>query len=130
MKIVRSNAMQFIAASHEDPSRPGALKRVLFKKGDFIEGHVQMVNWAKIPVGQGFAAHYHEDMQELFVIVSGRARIKIKDEGREEEEELGAGDGVLVPVRSVHSMLNVGEEDVVYLVVGVSAGEGGKTVVV
>ena len=89
-------------------------------------GTVQMVNWARLPVGRSFAAHFHEDMQEIFIIVHGVARMVVG----EETAVLQRGDVVLVDVREIHQMWNDGEEDVEYVVVGISSGKGGRTVVV
>jgi hypothetical protein len=40
MKIVRSSDLSFTAASHEDPKKPGVLKKVLFAKDDLLNGHI------------------------------------------------------------------------------------------
>jgi mannose-6-phosphate isomerase-like protein (cupin superfamily) len=126
MQIVRSQDLDFTAASHEDPNRPGVFKRVLATHSDFISGHVQMLNWARLPAGSSFRSHFHEDMQEAFLILSGHVRIEIEDES----EELFSGDLVFIPPRAVHRMTNVGQADADYIVIGVSSGEGGRTVVV
>jgi quercetin dioxygenase-like cupin family protein len=46
-----------------------------------------------------------------------------------ETEVLTAGDAVTIPAGSIHAMKNAGKEDAQYVVVGISKGEGGKTVV-
>ena len=68
MKSIFSNASGFIPASHEDPRNPGVLKRVIATKHDFQEGHVQMLNWARLPAGSSFQLHYHEGDQISQVI--------------------------------------------------------------
>lgn len=127
MKIIRSSLLPFIAASHEDPADPGSLKRVLFTLKDFPKSHIlQMINWAKIEAGKSFRTHYHEDMDEVFIIIRGTAAIKIGNE----KEDMQAGDAVLVPAGSAHAMKNTGNEAMEYLVAGISRGKGGKTVVI
>ena len=126
MKIVRWKDSEFIAASHEAQSSPGALKKVLVSRPDISGDTVQMVNWARLPKGRGFNAHYHEDMQELFVIINGRVRLIVDGQ----EHTLEAGDAVLIEAGAVHRMENISRHDVDYLVLGVSSGKGGKTVVV
>ena len=126
MKIVRSSDLDSVPASHEDSESPGVLKKVLFKRGDFIEGRVQMVNWSFLPRGKSFRSHYHEDMQELFILVQGEARMTVDSE----QSDLRKGDAGLVPIGSVHTMENVGKDDIVYIVVGVSTCGMGRTVVV
>jgi mannose-6-phosphate isomerase-like protein (cupin superfamily) len=116
----------FIPASHEDQVSPGVLKKVLFKKDDLMKGRVQMINWACLPPGKSFAKHYHEDMEEIFIIVRGHAQMMI----HKDRANLGTGDAVVVPVGQVHEMRNEGAEAVEYVVVGISRGENGKTIVV
>jgi mannose-6-phosphate isomerase-like protein (cupin superfamily) len=101
-------------------------KKVLFDKRDFQAGAVQMVNWAKLPVGHAFATHYHEDMQEIFVIVQGIAEITVGTD----KAILRRGDAVLIDPREVHQMRNIGDEDVEYFAMGITAETGGRTVVV
>lgn len=124
MKIVRGSELDFVPASHEDPKNPGSLKKVLVGKDDLVVGRVMMINWAKLPVGKAFEAHYHEDLDEVFVIMSGEAEIKVGDE----VEKLKAGDAVVIPMKSVHVMVNTGKVDVEYIALGVSSERGGKTV--
>jgi len=85
-----------------------------------------MVNWAKLGVGKFFRSHYHQDMEEIFVILKGKSRIRIQ----EEEAELGKEEVVVIPVGRVHEMKNIGEEEVEYIVIGISQGMGGKTAVI
>ncbi len=125
MKIIRSGQLQFIPASHEDPKAPGVLKKVLLQRDDFVDGKVRMINWALLPAGKSFRAHYHEDMEEVFIILKGMAMIRID----KEEAVLEKEDVVVVPIGKVHEMKNIGEEDIEYIVVGISEGKGGKTVV-
>lgn len=126
MKIVKSDGMEFVPAGHEDSLNPGVLKKVLFKKEDLYNGRVQMINWAKLPPGKSFRAHYHEDMEEVFIVVEGQARIRID----EEEAIIGQGDCVLVPAGSTHKMFNESVSNVLYVVVGITQEKGGKTIVV
>ncbi len=125
MQIIRGEEIEFTPASHEDPKDPGVLKRVLTTKHDLIVGKVQMVNWALLPVGKSFQRHYHEDMQEVFIIVTGTVSVTVDDAS----DELNRGDAILIDPREVHKMTNVCDEDVHYIVFGISTGDGGKTVV-
>ena len=126
MEVTYARDRSFVPAGHEDPRDPGVWKTVLFSKADLQTGSVQMVNWAKQPVGKRFARHYHEDMQEIFVIVRGVARLKAGDE----TVLLEPGDAVRIDPHEVHEMWNGGEEDVEYVVIGITSGTGGRTVVV
>lgn len=126
MKVVRGTSVPFVPASHEDPRHPGTLKRVLLTAQDLFPGQVQMVNWAEMKPGNSFRRHYHEDMAEVFIIVQGEGLMR----GDSREEQLYAGDLVLVPPRVEHEMHVCGEHVLTYIVFGVSRGTGGKTVVI
>jgi mannose-6-phosphate isomerase-like protein (cupin superfamily) len=126
MKRMRFDDRAFVAAAHEDPSDPGVWKKVLFRKDDLQIGRIQMVNWAKLPIGRTFAAHYHEDMQEMFIILTGETRIQVDDDAF----VLRRGDAVRIDAREVHQMWNEGDEDVHYLAIGIAGGPDGKTVLV
>lgn len=126
MQLIRGSQLDFVPASHEDPEKPGVLKRVLATKNDLLKGQVQMVNWSRLPQGSSFQSHYHEDMQEVFVMLSGPVRMQVDDQA----VELSAGDAILIAPREIHEMTNLSESDVEYLVFGISTEEGGKTVVV
>ncbi len=126
MKSILSNASGFIPASHEDPRNPGVLKRVIATNHDFQEGHVQMLNWARLPAGSSFQLHYHEDMQEVFVLLKGYVEMRVAGEST----MMAAGDTVIVNPREPHQMFNHLHEDAEYIVFGISSGQGGKTVVV
>jgi len=126
MRIIRTCDLPLIPASHENPLSPGVWKRVLLKKADLQTGTVQMVNWASLPAGNTFAPHYHEDMQEIFVMIQGVARITVDAE----TTILGRGDAILIDPHEVHQMWNHGSEDAEYLAIGISAGRGGRTVAV
>ena len=126
MKYVAAADGEFVAASHEDPIRPGVLKRVIATQADIPAGQVMMVNWARLPGHSSFQRHYHEDMQEVFVLISGRVRMQVGGES----VEMQAGDTVIVDAREPHEMQNLLETDAEYVVFGVSTGQGGRTVVV
>ncbi len=85
-----------------------------------------MINWALLPSGKSFAPHFHEDMEEVFVITHGRVKITV---GRK-EADLEPGDAVVIQEGAVHRMENVGPEDAEYMVVGISREKHGRTVVV
>lgn len=126
MKIVRGAELEFVPASHEDPNNPGVLKKILLKKDELKPGRVQMINWAQILPGKSFRKHYHEDMEEVFVIIAGEAKMVINGE----EFRLQKGDAVIIGHNEEHEMENVGNGTVDYVVVGISGSKNGKSVVV
>lgn len=126
MRVVRSADRELLPANHEPVDAPGVRRRVLLQREELQSGRVQMVNWAVLPSGRSFRAHYHEDMQEVFVIVEGRALMRASDQ----EALLEAGDAVVIEAGEVHQMENRGEGPVQYVVFGITRDEGGRTVVV
>ncbi len=116
----------FVPASHEDASQPGVLKRVIATHRDFPAGQVMMVNWARLPGSSSFRRHYHEDMQEVFVLVAGHVRMTIDDA----RVEMAAGDTIIVEAHEIHEMLNLDNSAAEYIVFGISTGQDGQTVVV
>jgi len=126
VKIVRFADHTFTPASHENPLTPGVLKKVLLEKADLQPGRIQMVNWASLGVGKKFARHYHEDMQEIFILVEGEAEITVGME----TGVLRRGDVVVIDAREIHQMQNFGPEEAAYLAIGITRETGGKTVVV
>lgn len=124
MKKISINKLQFIPASHEDPVSPGVLKKILYTFKDFSEkGRLQMINWARLPKGSGFTPHYHDDMDEVFIIIKGKAKLTVGTE----ECLLDEKEAVLVPMKNVHKMNNIGEIDLEYIVIRISQGRNGKT---
>jgi mannose-6-phosphate isomerase-like protein (cupin superfamily) len=126
MKTIYAAGMPFIPASHENQVSPGVWKKILAQRDDFQPGRVQMINWARLSPGKGFAPHYHEDMQEIFIIVSGAAQITVGTE----TAALNRGDAVIIERGEVHRMQSLGQADAEYLAIGITAGTGGRTVVV
>ncbi len=126
MQFIAADASGFVPASHEDPGNPGVLKRVIAVASEFQIGHVQMLNWARLPAGSSFRQHYHEDMQEVFVLLKGCVSMQ----AGESTVLMQPGDTVLVSPQELHQMRNEGTDDAEYLVFGISSGENGRTIVV
>lgn len=124
MKVSKSNNIKFIPASHEDDKNPEVWKKVLLTRKDVIDGRIQMINWAKLPAGRTFQAHFHEDMQEIFIILTGKVKVR----GGKEETVLEKGDAVVILPQIVHEMTNLVDHDVEYLVIGITQGNSGKTI--
>lgn len=125
MEIIRFQEVETRPASHEDPRAPAVLKKVLLTREDLQEGGVQMINWSTLLPGKAFRKHCHDNMQEVFVIVSGHARILVD----EEEAEISEGDAVVIPAGGVHTMENLGRDNVVFISLGIAAGKRGRTIV-
>jgi len=139
MNFISSTASAFVPASHEDLANPGVLKRVIATKADFMAGQVQMLNWAQLPVGSSFQPHYHEDMQEVFVLLCGTVTMMISNrsdsatpafQATMKQVKMKRGDSVIINPDEIHEMRNIGEDVAEFIVFGISSQKGGKTVVI
>ena len=74
-----------------------------------------MINWAKLLVGRTMAAHAHENMEEIFFILSGSAMFRAGDH----EVLLTRGDAIRVSARETHEMKALGKKEVLYIVIGI-----------
>ena len=126
MNIIRGDTIPNVPASHEDPTDPGVLKKILLKHDDIPNGQIQMINWSTLLSGKTFQNHYHEAMDEIFILLDGSVTITIDGE----TEKLVAGDAVVVPLTCHHTMTNMGKNPVHYIAIGIVTGEGGRTVIV
>ena len=119
--------INFTPAGHEDPKNPSVLKKVILTVKDIkINGVIQMINWAKMEKGKNFSRHYHQNMDEIFIIISGTARIKIN----KEQATLEASDTIYIPLKAEHEMKNIGKGNLVYIAIGIVRKSGGKTIIV
>ena len=84
-----------------------------------------MINWALLPKGKAFRRNGREDMEEIFVITKGRVAVEVNGI----KASLQAGDTLIVAPNERHEMLNISDDEVEYLVVGIAGSKNGKTVV-
>lgn len=126
MKIIRLADIKQVPASHEDPASPGVLKQILLKRDDLPPGRIQMINWSTLLPGKSFRPHYHEAMDEVFIILNGEVEISVG----KETARLERGDAVVITENAVHVMKNLTDKEVSYIAIGIARRRGGKTVVV
>jgi mannose-6-phosphate isomerase-like protein (cupin superfamily) len=66
-----------------------------------------------LPPGRAVTPHHHNQIEEIYYILSGHGRMTVGDEKR----EVGAGDAVYVPRGHRHSLENTGAEPIRLLLV-------------
>lgn len=116
MKKFSIKNLEYVSAAHEDPRNPGVMKKVILTKDEIrISGTIQMINWAKMKAGRSFAPHKHESMDEIFIILTGKAEIRVG----EESAMLEPSDTVFLPQKIEHEMKNVSADDLEYIAIGV-----------
>jgi mannose-6-phosphate isomerase-like protein (cupin superfamily) len=80
------------------------------------------VNALVYPPGAEGVHHYHEEQDELYFVHAGTARFEVEDD----VFELGPGGIVHVESTTPRKVANVGEDDLVLLVVGGKGGYVGR----
>ena len=66
---------------------------------------------ATLPPGAGTEAHRHPRTEEIYYILRGVGRMTIEGE----QQEVGPGDGILIPPGTRHTIRNTGAEPLVFL---------------
>jgi mannose-6-phosphate isomerase-like protein (cupin superfamily) len=80
------------------------------------------INAIVYPPGQEGFLHYHDEQDELYFVHRGEAKFEVDGE----EFELGPGGCVHVESKTPRKVSNVGEEDLVLVVVGGKDGYVGR----
>lgn len=86
----------------------GGTYRVMITPGSVASTQL-ILGKATVGVGERVKPHAHDYSEETFFVVRGKGRIHLEGIGA---YEFAAGDAVLVPKGVVHSIENVGGEDV------------------
>jgi mannose-6-phosphate isomerase-like protein (cupin superfamily) len=83
------------------------------------------VNAIVIPAGYDAGQHYHEEQEELYLVVSGTLEMTF---GEDESERFSLGPGSLARVdpHTVRRVRNVGDGDATYFIVGGKDGYVGR----
>jgi mannose-6-phosphate isomerase-like protein (cupin superfamily) len=78
----------------------------------------------RVPPGGAEVKHYHEKAHQFFFVLSGEATVVIKDR----RFVLGSQQGILVPPKVSHRLLNEGKEDLSFLVVSAPRSHGDRVI--
>ena len=84
----------------------------------FVTGLMLHADWDSfehntLEVGGLIGEHIHTRTEEIYFIVSGRARMWLDDE----EREVGPGDLIMTPLNGRHSIENIGDTPMEFVVV-------------
>ena len=117
MKKINQEDLEWEPATHEDPTDPGVLKKVIVKHTSVNpKSKLMMVNLCKVPVGKTHIAHSHQTMEEIFYFTEGEGEVRIG----EEIESVRAGDRVIVPAIQEHKVKNTGKIELKYIGLGIA----------
>jgi quercetin dioxygenase-like cupin family protein len=81
------------------------------------------VNAIEIPPDFETGRHYHDEQEELYVVLRGRVRIRLNDQA---EHLLGPGGMARVDASTVRQIKNVGDEPALFLCAGGKDGYVGR----
>ncbi len=101
MKIININDIEETKAYFN----PNIRKHVFLSSGEL--GNIFSFAQAVIPPGEVSQAHAHDNMGEVFLVLSGTGIIKIDDE----KFQMSKGLCAVVEPDEVHEIENTGEED-------------------
>ena len=83
-----------------------------FTDGNMMWSDLQSFEHVTVPAGGNIGLHVHSRTEEIYFIISGRARMRVGDESR----EVGAGDLILTPLHTAHSFQVIGDEPATIIV--------------
>lgn len=69
--------------------------------------------------GQSHTPHEHEDWEQVYYVISGTAKLVVGDE----ERIVGAGGVSFTPPHTPHDVINVGDDELVCMVIGAVLGD-------
>ena len=81
---------------------------------DGFESSVRFLSSNTLNPSQGSELHVHDEMEEFYYVLSGKAQIKCGDE----KVEVKAGDAIFLPAGVPHGIQNIGSEPFRYIVCG------------
>lgn len=116
MKHIQNTEIAWESASHESYQDPGVYKKVLLRSGYVNDGHIQMVNWARIPAKRSFQSHSHQDMQEVFIIVSNGLEATVDDV----RIVLHKGDALIIDWGEKHLIRNTSDREGFFISFGIT----------
>lgn len=79
----------------------------------------------RVPSGGAEVKHYHERSHQFFFILAGQATLEIE----EKRFVLNAQQGISVPPKVPHCLLNEAHEDVIFLVISAPKSHGDRVLV-
>jgi mannose-6-phosphate isomerase-like protein (cupin superfamily) len=81
------------------------------------------VNAIVLPAGYDTGLHFHDEQEELYIVLSGRVEIHFGDGTT---HELGQGGLSRVDAATHRGVRNIGDLDAVYVIVGAKGGYVGR----
>ncbi len=87
--------------------------------GMHLDRHLHCVEYVVVPSGSSIGMHRHEQTEEIYYIVSGRATMDLN----EQHLQVSAGDLITTPLGASHGLANYSRQDMAFFVVEVYPGK-------
>lgn len=84
----------------------------IFDNQDF-QTNCHFVDYAIVPPGASIGLHRHERSEEIYLLIAGSALMTLDGVST----EVHCGDIIVNPISGTHSLVNIGEVDVIIVVV-------------
>ena len=68
--------------------------------------HYIWMGTTEVDPGSSSSLHSHDEHEEIFFIIGGHGKIRVDDE----EETIGPGSCIYIPIGSSHQLINTGDE--------------------
>lgn len=98
-----------------EPTRHGALKRVLLKHED-VNSQLMFLNEVYVEPGEDLKNHAHQDMEEIFYFLEGTGTFQFKGD---EIQTVAPGDRFIIPAQVEHYLKNTGSTPMRFICFGV-----------
>jgi len=80
---------------------------------EIARSDTQSVHLVFMPVGKKVRAHYHKERDEFYVILQGRAKLRIKND----IYEVGEGHVAFIPRGTIHGIESIGVDPLIVIFV-------------
>jgi mannose-6-phosphate isomerase-like protein (cupin superfamily) len=98
----------------EVPVLEGGPGEIILELAGLARNNAQRLSLAEVTItpNGGAREHYHRQMEEVYYLLQGQARLTVGEKTR----IVGPGDTIVIPPGARHKIVNVGAADVVMIV--------------
>jgi mannose-6-phosphate isomerase-like protein (cupin superfamily) len=93
----------------------GTVHKKILVRGEEASSGLAFLQEAYLAPKTQFEPHTHPELEEYFYFLNGQGTMRVGDH----EENVAAGDRVIVPVGQVHSVTNTGDAAMTFIAAGV-----------
>lgn len=90
-------------------SKPGLISHILLQK-DTVPNCNLAITWVEVEPGFAQTPHSHPP-EQVYIIIQGEGKMIVG----QDEENVTVGDLIYIPSNAVHSIKNVGKDNLIYI---------------